>query len=63
MPSVLDTGLHQFMKRILLFDLLYLKEFKHATFRSDFDELQFAISLILDVNRALVERDSSLASI
>jgi hypothetical protein len=62
-PSVLDTGLTRFMKRILLFDLLYLKEFKQATFKSDFDELQFAISLILDVNRALVDRDSSLASI
>lgn len=51
------------MRRVLFFDLLYLKEFKQDTYKSDFDELQFALSLILDVTRALAEREPALASL
>jgi hypothetical protein len=51
------------MRRILVFDLLYLKDFKQETFKSDFDELQFTISLILDVTRALAERETALAGL
>ena len=51
------------MKRLLVFDLPYLKEFKKETFRSDFDELQFAISILFDVTRAIAERDPALAGL
>lgn len=62
-PACLEAGLHKFMKRLLVFDLPYLKEFKRETFRSDFDELQFAISILFDVTRAIAERDPSLATL
>ena len=32
-------SLSKFMRRLLIFDLLYLKELKQDSFRSDFDEL------------------------
>lgn len=51
------------MKRLLIFDLPYLREYKKETFRSDFDELQMTISIIFDVTRALAERDATLDSI
>ena len=51
------------MRRILVFDLVYLKEFKQNTFKSDFDELHFTISLIMDVTRCLAEREPALAEL
>ena len=51
------------MRRILIFDLLYLKEFKQETFRSDFDELSFTINLLMDVTRNIAEREPALASV
>jgi len=58
LAACLDTGhLHKFMKRILVFDLPYLKELKRDTFRSDFDELQFAIALLFDVTRSIADKD------
>jgi len=62
-PACLESGLHKFMKRLLVFDLPYLKELKRETFRSDYDELQFAISILFDVTRAIAERDPSLQSL
>jgi hypothetical protein len=44
-------------------DLLYLKEFKQEVFRSDFDELTFTISLIMDITRGIADRDESLRQI
>lgn len=61
--SSLDSTLRTLMRRILVFDLYYLKEFKQDTFRSDFDELTFALSLILDVTRVLAEKDTLLTHI
>ena len=48
------------MRRILVFDLIYLREFKQETFRSDFDEITFTVYMIMDVTRALAEKDESL---
>ena len=59
----LDAGLQNFMKRILVFDLLYLKEFKYDTFKSDFDELTFTLSVLFDVTRVMADKDPTLASI
>jgi AAA domain len=51
------------MKRIIVFDLLYLKEFKQETFRSDFDELQFALSILFDITRIISEKDPALSGL
>jgi superfamily I DNA and/or RNA helicase len=51
------------MKRILVFDLLYLKEFKQDTFKSDFDELSFTLSVLFDVTRAMAEKDPALSAL
>jgi hypothetical protein len=58
-----DVGLHTFMKRILVFDLVYLKELKQDTFRSDFDELSFALNLLFDITRIIVDKDPALSSL
>jgi hypothetical protein len=59
----LDVGLHTFMKRILVFDLVYLKELKQETFKSDFDELSFALNLLFDITRIIVDKDPALSSL
>ena len=59
----LDANLHHFMKRILVFDLVYLKELKQETFRSDFDELSFALNLLFDITRIIVDKDPALSAL
>lgn len=61
--TTLDTGIAKFMRRLVVFDLIYLKELKQDTFRSDFDELQFTIALILDVTRTVADKDPTLSMI
>ncbi len=51
------------MKRILVFDLVYLKELKQETFKSDYDELSFALSLLFDITRTIVEKDPTLSAL
>lgn len=46
------------MKRVFYFDHTYLKEFKEQVFNSDYDEVKFAMFLILDLTRLLVENES-----
>eukprot|EP00347_Sterkiella_histriomuscorum_P020454 403337744 len=49
------TCLRNFMRRVLLFDLTYLLELKQSSFKSDFDEINFTISLIGDLTRLVSE--------
>jgi len=57
-----DYILKNFMRRVLMFDLVYLLELKQECFRSDFDELRFAITLILDLTRVIAEKEGIKAS-
>lgn len=53
----------KFMRRLVIFDLSYLLELKHDTFRSDYDELVFTANLIFDLTRACAERDTTLVGL
>lgn len=55
-----DPNLSNSMRRVLVMDLLYLKEFKQDVFRSDFDEFTFTMYMLLDITRCLAERDEGL---
>ena len=57
-----DYILKNFMRRVLMFDLVYLLELKQECFRSDFDELRFTITLILDLTRVIAEKEGIKAS-
>lgn len=56
-------GLSRLMRKAVFFDLLYLKEFKQVTYKSDFDELQFVVQLILDLTKIIGEREPSLSQL
>lgn len=43
------------MRRVLVFDLVYLLELKQSSFKSDFDEINFTINLIADLTRLVSE--------
>lgn len=63
-PShISDMGLSRLMRKVVFFDLLYLKEFKQVTYKSDFDELQFVVQLILDLTKIIGEREPSLSQL
>lgn len=39
------------MRRVLLFDLVYLLELKQSSFKSDFDEISFTVNMLYDLTR------------
>ena len=49
--------LSRFMRRILIFDLVYLLELKQKSFKSDFDELQFTVQIIMDLTRLISDHE------
>lgn len=57
-----DYVMKNFMRRVLMFDLVYLLELKQDSFKSDFDELRFTVSLILDLTRCISEKEGMKAA-
>ncbi|CDW88819.1 splicing endonuclease positive effector [Stylonychia lemnae] len=54
--------LKNFMRRVIMFDLQYLKELKQESFRSDFDEINFTTHLIGDLTKVVSEVEGVDAS-